>query len=1128
MLVFAVVKEMLRVDRGARRVRRPNDFKEESMKPVKITTTLAVLAAAIFLVAGCDMFVDDATRIERAKASVAEKNFRTAEIELKNVLRGDSGNLEARSLLGEVMLARGDVEAAIKELRRARELGAPAETYVLPLARALMRKQDFAQIVALNPEELADQQQRAALFAIIGRAEQERGNLMPAREHLEKALAIDPVQPDALIGLAHIARERGDPEQAERQLQRLLDAHPDNHDGLSALATMQHSRGLYREAEATYAHAIESASQPGDVYKRLEYRIGLIEAQLAQGDAERAQQSAAEAMADSNDHPAALMQAARADLAAGDFDAAIEKTERIVTLAPDFAPPRLLLAAAAIAKGNNSLAANQLQGVLQNDPEHTVARKMLAQAQMNLGSPDQALAVLQPLLNAGANDAQLLAMAGTASIRSGNQQAGVELMERGVEASSADPAIKLQAAANFLTAGEINKAIEVLESLPDSEQIGNRDLLLILALLRKGDEEAARAQAQSILDARPGDITAHRLMGGFHLAVGEFDAARVQFGKALAIDPNDIASIVHMARIDVELNEADQAEQRFRDLLKRQPGNVIALSALAQLKVRSGDRAGAVTLLEQAREANPREVGPMLTLARYYLQTNELAKAADRASEAARAAPANSDAHMLLGAAQLAQGRASESLGSLERAVELSPNSAVAHFHLGRAQEQIGTLDAAALSYQRATDLQPDLYLAHAGRVSVAYRRGDFNRALEMVKTLAEKHPDRIEPVILRGDVELARGDAEAALVAYEQAAARQPSRDLAMKRARVLQQLGRKGFWTVLADWVAENPDDAQARALLADALATSGDTERALVEYERAYAAAPSAATATSLARLHGRARRVDESVQWLNKALELEPNLFIARAAMAELEIERGNLDKALKLAQSLRGDFPDRSAAHRVEGDALMAKGQHRAAVEAYQRAAAIEPSQLLTLRLYGARKEAGDSKATRTLEQWAKEHPGDAAVSVQLGGIYTASGEHEKAIDAYRRVLETQPDNVVALNNLAWIYFQRGGSGDLQRGIDTAQRAYRLRSDIGAIADTYGWLLLQDGRVDEAMVALRDAVSASPENAEISYHYAVALHRNGNSEQARALLDKILATGDEFDGLDDARKLRQEL
>ena len=150
------------------------------------------------------------------------------------------------------------------------------------------------------------------------------------------------------------------------------------------------------------------------------------------------------------------------------------------------------------------------------------------------------------------------------------------------------------------------------------------------------------------------------------------------------------------------------------------------------------------------------------------------------------------------------------------------------------------------------------------------------------------------------------------------------------------------------------------------------------------------------------------------------------------------------------------------------------------------------------------------------------------MQVALAQAYQNNGLADKAIAGYERALKTAPDNIVALNKLAWLYAEMGGADNLRKGTKFAAQAHKIMPEAGQITDTYGWLLLKQGKVKEATAKLRVAVAQAPDDSDIRYHLAVALQRGGSASEARKLLDAILSDGSTFGSRDDAEALRDEL
>jgi predicted Zn-dependent protease len=79
-----------------------------------------------------------------------------------------------------------------------------------------------------------------------------------------------------------------------------------------------------------------------------------------------------------------------------------------------------------------------------------------------------------------------------------------------------------------------------------------------------------------------------------------------------------------------------------------------------------------------------------------------------------------------------------------------------------------------------------------------------------------------------------------------------------------------------------------------------------------------------------------------------------------------------------------------------------------------------------------------------------------------------------------------------------------------------------------VADTLGWLLLQQGKVNEARELLAKAAVALKGVPVVRYHYAAALARSGDKERARSELNVALSHKQPFEERDEATALMAQL
>jgi predicted Zn-dependent protease len=111
-----------------------------------------------------------------------------------------------------------------------------------------------------------------------------------------------------------------------------------------------------------------------------------------------------------------------------------------------------------------------------------------------------------------------------------------------------------------------------------------------------------------------------------------------------------------------------------------------------------------------------------------------------------------------------------------------------------------------------------------------------------------------------------------------------------------------------------------------------------------------------------------------------------------------------------------------------------------------------------------------------------------------------------------------------LNNLAVLYQDKGD----KRAEPTALQAYKRADKSPEVADTYGWILLQNGKVDEAAKILAAAAAGAPKHPDIQFHYAMAVAKTGKVDDARKQLTELLAQYQKFPTRAEAEKALSEL
>jgi tetratricopeptide (TPR) repeat protein len=166
-------------------------------------------------------------------------------------------------------------------------------------------------------------------------------------------------------------------------------------------------------------------------------------------------------------------------------------------------------------------------------------------------------------------------------------------------------------------------------------------------------------------------------------------------------------------------------------------------------------------------------------------------------------------------------------------------------------------------------------------------------------------------------------------------------------------------------------------------------------------------------------------------------------------------------------------------------------------------------------------------AMQALEEATAADPKLVSAHLVLAGEYEAQSAFDKAIERYRMALSASPDNLIALNNLAYALAVR--KGEAAEALGHAERAMRLSGGRSPeIADTLAWVQHLLGRDQEASVILSRIVKAEPERAVFRLHAAAVLAALGKLEEAAAELREAVRLDPELEKSDEAKAVRAKL
>lgn len=273
--------------------------------------------------------------------------------------------------------------------------------------------------------------------------------------------------------------------------------------------------------------------------------------------------------------------------------------------------------------------------------------------------------------------------------------------------------------------------------------------------------------------------------------------------------------------------------------------------------------------------------------------------------------------------------------------------------------------------------------------------------------------------------------------------------------------------------------------------------------------------------LALTQTRLRDYEGAAANLEKALALKQDYLPAQTLKTQLLLNARDDDAALASARSIQSQ----GIGARLEGDIHMRQRDFARAAAAYEASYEQNPSAQTVLLLSNALRLTGRHQAAfNALRKWLAVEPKDSRVRLQLAMYLDRRGFKSAALAEYELVLESAADNVIALNNLAWLYIARNP----RKSLEYAERAAQLAPQQAEILDTLGWVLVRNRQAERALEPLRKAAAQAPHLPSIRYHLALAYRDLGETDKARAELSGLLASGQAFPEREQAANLLKQL
>ena len=677
------------------------------------------------------------------------------------------------------------------------------------------------------------------------------------------------------------------------------------------------------------------------------------------------------------------------------------------------------------------------------------------------------------------NEAEGYYQAGLASLAAGNirEAAGAfrkttELNPNHVEAQVKFAGMLAASRDKALVEDASSRLKQVLSVAPDNKQAADT---LAFAEGLMGNTSEASHLLEGLLAKSPADLRTSLTLAQLKAARKDLDGAEEVLAKAAANNPKSADALVHLGWFHLGRRKLDLAQAEIQQALALDPQNLIGMMALGVLHVQShrvneaeavlkklsehpdksyeavygaflfdhGKREEALKEFQRLAAVNPDDRTARQRLYNILVAMKRLPDAEKLMADALKRNPKDSDALVRRGEMYVRSGRIREAEADIQQVLHFMPDSADAHLAMAKlfALQGLGKSERQELS--EALKLNPRLLPARAGLARSLTVANDTKGALALLDAAPSEQKDSLGVIAARNWAYLKAGNVKAA----------RPLIDRVLKMERVpevvlqdgyarIQEHDFRGAMSSAEELLRQRPGNVQAARLLADASMGQNQTPVAIDRLRRLVTQTAAAAESAPLQILLG------ELLSSQGDRAEARQAFEAAKAAAPE------SADPDIALAQL---DFKER----RFE--------------EVRKRMAVLT---------------AADKHNSRAL--------------LLLANAGNAAGDRTAAMKGYRDVLEFDPANLIALNNLAYLTAYQNPD----EALAVAQKAMEIAPDSPGLHDTLGWVYYRKASYPRAIEYLEMAVRKDP-TPTYEYHLGKAYVKVGEENRGTQLIAKAL-------------------
>lgn len=888
---------------------------------------------------------------DEAKQAIEKGEYSTAIIQLKNHLKLEPKDADARLLLGLSYLKADSIKPAEKELHLAYQLEPENENIILNYSNILLllgkyKKADKLLEVKFTDTEYDNKRMAYRALSLLGQ------NKLADAKQLFLNLSNKTRQADVYLGLAKIALLESEYYVAQKWLDKATKIEPESTEVAELGARIDIANQQYDKALKIYNKLINENSN------KLSFYLMRAAIQMRLKNMAEVEKDLQIVLKKVKNQPQANYMLAQVKLFEKKYEESILAAQKVVNVIPRHYSSMLILGIANLGLENYNQADKYLTQYLSADPGNLVVQNILANTYLAQKKAGQALLILEAIDIEKINkNADILMTMGSAYLLTGELQKGINALGKARSLQPDSGEIQRKLISGQLKAGEVDKAIASMEEIVNSKKADQKTgYLLIVTYIQQKQVHKAEKMIADLIKENPQEPALYNMTAVVAKLKGKNQQAIKAYEQAIQLNKNFIPAYMGLAEIASSKKDWGSAKRYYSKVLQIDPKYIKAyryLAAIAEQQNQPQEVEKILkTALEQTRGNINSQVVAATFLRKWYVKQKTPEKIMPIARELNGQYPNNSGTLSVLATAQIANKKYEEGTNTLRKLINKDGTDVTHRLLLvallarkqGNESEVLGVIDSLVgvmpkdpkpivfksafliknKQYQQALNVAdyakeqfPELPLGDQIKADVYRLQHKLDKALSSYYAAYKIQADTKTLFIIADLLAYQGKEQEALTLLKSELKNKDKNTDILFKIANIYQKNKQYNQSIPFYSKILEvKPDNLVIMNNLAWAYIQENNP-KAIVFAEKAYKKAPKSATIVdTYGYIELRQGDMNKGIQLLEDALKLSPDAYGIKFHLAEAYSFKGDKKRARKLLSLLvnvEDNFPEKEQA-----------------------------------------------------------------------------------------------------------------------------------------------------------------------------------------------------------------------